>query len=290
MSAGCGGGSADKPGPTPRKPAPSGEPAAPEAGSQMEGPTVPEGTLTEKVDPTSADALSHCDLLSPTLVAEVLEVSSDSLRQALAGGCAYTVTSPDQEVSASLRRLEVADGDFDPVGRFALTTRSITKEQAAEITARMAEKAAEKAEKAGKEVPAADDLPPVPAVTFEDVEGVGDQARLNTTTGDLHVRAANVLFVVNAFKGPRAPRPAAGGADAKAAIERARKAHAKHIASTMDERRDLAVKLAKAVIAAAPEVLQRAETERAAAGGTATGTDGAGSGSGSGGTGIVQTP
>ncbi len=244
--AGCGGKSSEgKPGRAARDANPKVDATLEDEPSAEDGaPTRPQATLQEKVDPAVvADALGPCDLLTPTIVAEVLEVSTDSLRQAPAGGCAYTVTSPDQEISASLRQLAIG-GDGNPAGRFAMTTRSITKKDAEEISKRMAEKAAARAGKAGVEPPTS--LPEVPEVKFEDVEGVGDAARLNTTTGDLHVLTANIIFVVNAFKGDRAPRPASAA--------EARQARAKHIAKTIGQRRDTAIKLAKAVIAHIPEV------------------------------------
>src|SRR3546814_6493344 len=81
-------------------------------------------------------------------------------------------------------------------------------------------------------------------IQFEDVEGVGDEARFALTVGagDLHVRAGNLYFVASAYAGPGMQMPEKlTGASIIAADKQWRR-------DTVPQRKDAATKLAKAVV------------------------------------------
>lgn len=82
-------------------------------------------------------------------------------------------------------------------------------------------------------------------IRFEDVEGVGDEARMALTVGagDLHVRAGNLNFTVSAYSGPTMPMPEEL---TYASMMSANKAWQQ---DTLPQRKQAAVKLAKAIVA-----------------------------------------
>ena len=217
------------------------------AGDDAVGPT--EISLSPDAPPAA------CTLLPAAIAASTLDVPEAELRQVQTNGCAYSKTSTEEEASVSLTGVLVAATPEAASTRFAGLTKSMTRKEVAEIAANAA--AAEKAEAAGEtEGPAADDRKAEAVksrpmdIQFEDVAGIGDEARLNMATGTLTVRAGNLLFSVTAYKGARmTPPKTKAGSDVAKVAEATRKARAKYVADTMDTRKDLAAKTAEAIIA-----------------------------------------
>src|SRR3546814_2589712 len=81
-------------------------------------------------------------------------------------------------------------------------------------------------------------------IQFEDVEGVGDEARFALTVGagDLHVRVGNLYFTTAAYSGATMPMPERlTGSSMLAANKKWRH-------DTMPQRKEAAIKLARAVV------------------------------------------
>lgn len=81
-------------------------------------------------------------------------------------------------------------------------------------------------------------------IQFEDVDGVGDEARLalSVGAGDLHVRAGNLYFVASAYSGPEMQMPTGMTAGSILAADRQWRRE------TMPQRRQAAIKLAEAIV------------------------------------------
>lgn len=78
---------------------------------------------------------------------------------------------------------------------------------------------------------------------FEDVEGLGDQARSDTRTGEVHVLRGRLYFTLNAYHGPVMPVPAR-----QPLAETVVNAQAQWQSATLDQRRQASTELARASI------------------------------------------
>lgn len=75
---------------------------------------------------------------------------------------------------------------------------------------------------------------------FEDIDGLGDQARIDTGNGDVHVRSDRVYFTLNAYHGPAMP-PVTPSPTAVSAVD----ARARWWQATLPQRRQATEKLAR---------------------------------------------
>lgn len=206
-------------------------------------PEGPSGVSVSADDPPAA-----CDLLTPQIAASTLALPQTELRQVANNGCAYSKTSAEEEASVSLTGLVVAATPETAAARFTSMTRSITRKEATAIAAKAGGEKAEGESGTDAELSKAARTSKPAEMRFEDVEGVGDTARLNTTTGTVTVRAGNLLFSITAYKGARMQRPKAAGGDVTKLADKVRKARAKWVEDTMDTRKTLATQAAQAII------------------------------------------
>lgn len=222
-------------------PAPAGE-----AGVATPGPQAV--VASAEVDAAVKDA--PCTLLTPEIVAAVFGVPAADLERerSMKSKCAYSWEEGDQRLKASLDVSAVHDDAASASRDFRSVTRGMSGKALDDAMQGVAAKAKEDLEGAGAKR-AADAVAGVASggngIVFEDVEGVGDEARMAQTVGagDLYVRVGNLNFVVAAYSGPRMPSPESFTPGAIMAASKAWQAE------TLPERKRAATELARAVVA-----------------------------------------
>src|SRR3546814_72425 len=169
----------------------------------------------------------------------------------MSSACVYSGENDDETERLDVK-VKVSDVDENAEGaasNFRSVTRGMSGADVDRAMAGVKEKAASEGEldTAGKQK-AADAIVGSTSgsagIQFEDVEGVGDEARFALTVGagDLHVRAGNLYFVASAYAGPGMQMPEKlTGASIIAADKQWRR-------DTVPQRKDAATKLAKAVV------------------------------------------
>lgn len=150
-----------------------------------------------------------CELLTPKLVADTFGVPEGELKQMKMMGCIYKWKGDDQIVEANITLLRAHKSEEAAAQWLEGATRSATKEEMTaqmeqvrgkvkereEIDTKLEEKAADQL------LDVANDMLPDEGMSYEDVDGVGDQARINVGDGTLWVRVDNLTFNVVGFKG-----------------------------------------------------------------------------------------
>jgi hypothetical protein len=154
-----------------------------------------------------------CELVTKKMVATVLSVPEGELEQD--GGrrtpCSYDWEGDDTKLHVELVRAEVFDTETLAAGHFLKMTPNMSSEEVAEAMKgirKTAETAGQLNSKNKKM--AAKKLGEGMAeggFEFKDVEGVGDEARYEVTTNELHVRVDNLYFMLAAYKGPTMELP-----------------------------------------------------------------------------------
>lgn len=209
--------------------------------------------VTDSVHVDAALEKNPCELAPADMVADLFEVPAADLEResSMSSACVYSWENDDETERLDVE-VKVSDVD-ENAERAASNFRSVTRGMSgADVDRAMAgvkEKAASegKLDTAGKRK-AADAIvgntSGSAGIQFEDVEGVGDEARFALTVGagDLHVRAGNLYFTASAYSGPgmEMPEKLTGGS-IMAADKQWRQ-------DTMPQRKDAAIKLAQAVV------------------------------------------
>ncbi len=228
---GCGGGDPTPSAPTPKPAAaePDLAPAAterPDAGARAAA--VAEGAPPKT--PSSAAPLDPCVLLPSALAARVLAVPASELEVATSAGCRYTWTSTDEEAAAILSGLHEGASAADEQTRFEKLTRNPPSPPSP---------------------PSADGKAPTDPPRFSEVEGVGDEARLDHHTGKLFVRVGARMFAVSGYRSARQVTPTLAE-DPTALAKQMKQAREAHVTQTLPMRRTMATALARGVIDALP--------------------------------------
>lgn len=194
-----------------------------------------------------------CKLLTADLVASVFEVPAAELEQGttMSSTCTYTRESGDQELKASVD----VDGVHDDAETASSRFRSVTAGMSgADLDRTMDGIKKEAARESGVDGATADAVVGAAAggsksgskgIQFEDVAGVGDEARMALTVGagDLYVRVGNLNFTVSAYSGPGMTMPTEMKPGSILAASRAWQK------DTLPQRKEDAIKLGKAVAA-----------------------------------------
>jgi hypothetical protein len=195
-----------------------------------------------------------CELLSAELVSATLDVPADTLTQRKIMGCRYDWKNDTQTLNAALSMIRAHDSEAVAAQWFANATSNRTAEQMAaemgKISGQLDQQ--EQLDTAVKKSTAKNLLAMVEtkAVNFEDVAGVGDEARISDE-GTLFVRVDNLTFMVSAYRGADAPKPDLSGlgADIKQIAARVNESNARWISETLPQRKADATRLAKGIIA-----------------------------------------
>ncbi|MBT8495199.1 MAG: hypothetical protein KJO07_19290, partial [Deltaproteobacteria bacterium] len=161
-----------------------------------------------------------CELLTPKLVADTFGVPEAELKQHKIMGCLYRWDKGDQTLEAQLTMLRAHKSERRAARWFGNATKDLTKEEMAaqmQMVKKRVKKRKEidtklKKDTADKMVDVATDMLG-DGVSYEDVAGIGDQARINTRDGTLWVRVANLTFTVAGYKGKKMEDPKYSPAD-----------------------------------------------------------------------------
>lgn len=201
-----------------------------------------------------------CELLTPKLVADTFGVPEGEIKQTKIMGCIYNWDAEGQMVQATITLLRAHKSEKLAAQWLENATQALTKEQMAaqmqevkgkvkereEVDTKLKEKTADSL------MDVATDMLPDEGVSYEDVDGVGDQARINTGDGTLWVRVDNLTFNVTAFKGKEMEQPEYTPADMKnikKVTAMAKQAEQTWLKENVDQRRADGIKVAKLIVA-----------------------------------------
>ncbi|MDN5782667.1 MAG: hypothetical protein L0H23_11740 [Luteimonas sp.] len=208
--------------------------------------------MTDSVHVDAALEKNPCELAPADMVARLFEVpvAELELEPSMRSACVYSWENADETERLDVR-VDVSDVGKN-AERAASNFRSVTRGMSgADVDRAMAgvkEKIASDAALDAARKKAAGALlggtSGSAGIQFEDVEGVGDEARFALTVGagDLHVRNGNLYFTASAYSGPgmKMPEKLTGGS-IMAADKQWRR-------DTMPQRKEAAIKLAQAVV------------------------------------------
>lgn len=189
-----------------------------------------------------------CEIVTASMVATALNVPVADLEQKhlMTSRCSYEMEEGGKFLKVGVS-LKVYETDEDAAEDFRAATRSMSADEISEgmklITAQ-ADK--DGASDSGARKEAADSIGAGllrNGIQFEDVDGVADQARLETSDGTLHLQQGNLRIKLRAFYGPAMPIPD------KITQETMTKALTGWQQNTMDLRRAQAMDLAELALA-----------------------------------------
>jgi hypothetical protein len=224
---------------------------------KKEGASVdPKKALDEVADAAKYDKEMRkkaCEILTADMVAKALEVPAGELKQVKVMGCNYSWDKDGQVAEARFGSIRVHDTTEKAERWFGNATKGMTAEDVEKTMAKVAEKAKEDervdtdekkkmvegfAKMAAKSGP----------IEFEDIDGIGDQARMNKADGDIWVRKGNLTFIVAAYKGKEMEMPEMDPKNMKGFAAKAREADKAHKKATMPARKESARKIAEQVL------------------------------------------
>lgn len=195
-----------------------------------------------------------CEILTPSLVSKTYGVPEKDLKQMKIMGCIYSHNGEDEELRASITLLR-AHKTVDSAKRwFKNATKDQTKKEIQKQLDTVGEKAKQREEidtKLKKDT--TDKVVDVAKmmtgdIKYEDVAKVGDEARVNTSDGNVWVRVDNLTFTVAAYQGKRQPKPAFKSMDMKDIVSASKKATEEWNKKTYEKRKADAILLAKLIV------------------------------------------
>jgi hypothetical protein len=192
-----------------------------------------------------------CEMLSAELVASTFNVPADALQQWKIAGCRYGWEDDEQTLEAALSMIRVYDTEEAAASWFANATRNKTAEEMKaemeKISARMDK--SEQLDTELKKSAAKSMLAMIgtKAISFEDVAGIGDEARANDE-GNIYVRVGNLTFVVSAYKGAQEPPMDMQGVDLNNMAKVAKETADLWAVETAPQRKLDGTRLARAIV------------------------------------------
>ena len=192
-----------------------------------------------------------CMLLTAKIVSATFDVPADKLRQMKIMGCRYSWGHENEVVEAGLSMIRAHKSEESAARWFGNATKSKTAEEMKaemdKVTKRMDAKAKldTKAKSMAKGILGAVGSK---AVNFEDIAGVGEEARVNDD-GNVFVRVDNLTFIVSAYKGAKAPPPDLKGVDLKQMVAVATENANQWTRETAPQRKKDGTRLARAIVA-----------------------------------------
>jgi hypothetical protein len=195
-----------------------------------------------------------CEVLTADLVAETFGVPAGELKQFKIMGCAYVWKKDDQMLDAKVMLIRVHKTLEGAQTWFKNATATKTKEQIDAEMEMIKGKAQERKEldtKLKKKTAAgimdiAKMGTPDEGVRYEDVPGIGDEARISSENGTIW----NLTFNVAAYKGTPEPQLKIDPKNLKDITKRAMENQKNWLADTMDQRTADAKRLAPLVVKA----------------------------------------
>ena len=193
-----------------------------------------------------------CEILTAGVVSATFDVPADGLKQMKIMGCRYSWEDEAQTLEAAISMLRVYDNAAAAASWFATATKNRTAE---EMQQEMDKVAARLDESRQLETDQQKDMAKKmlanaggKAAAFEDVEGVGDEARVSGE-GTVYVRVGNLTFMVSAYKGPAAPPVDYTGADLQQMAKIAKESADKWAVESAPQRKQDGARLAEAIVA-----------------------------------------
>lgn len=219
----------------------NGDDTSAQATSAGENAATTQFADSAQVDPAMEE--SPCDLASADMVAGLFDVPVTELEYSPSmSWCDYTWEGDGKMLEVQVTVNGVFEDAESAASRFRSTTRGMSGADLDKAMTGIKNEAASQSTDKGKAANAImGDTSGSPGIVFEDVEGVGDEARMALTVGagSLHVRAGNLNFTVSAYMGPTMPRP--DGMGIMEMIKTWKK-------DTMPQRKEAAIKLSKAIV------------------------------------------
>ena len=191
-----------------------------------------------------------CMLLTTKLVSATFDVPADTLKQMKIMGCLYTGSHENEIVEARISMIRAHKSEESAARWFGNATKSKTAIQMKAEMDKVATRLDAKAEldtNAKSMAKGILGLVGGKAVNFEDVAGVGEEARVNNE-GDVHVRVDNLTFIVSAYKGAKAPSLDLKGVDLKQMAAVAKESANQWASKTAPQRKKDGMRLAKAIV------------------------------------------
>lgn len=190
---------------------------------------------------TADEPPQPCNLLTPDMLATTLEVSAEDVPQpnSLESMCMYQMETDAKSLEVMLM-VGAPDTKKAAKAKFREATRDMTPE---EITEKLKELGIERDEsdkQFAKDLGLPNTQPS--GVQFEEINGVGDEARFESTNGTLYILHNNLMLTLTAYYGSAMPIPDA------VSFEALNDAETEWTESTMEKRRNQAVALAKTVV------------------------------------------
>ena len=87
---------------------------------------------------------------------------------------------------------------------------------------------------------------------YEDLPGIGSEARISLEDGSIWLRVDNLTFTVGAYKGPEQPQPELNTTDLKEFARIAQEAQRAFVKETFEKRKQDALRVAEVVIDVLP--------------------------------------
>lgn len=193
-----------------------------------------------------------CELLTAAMVSATFDVPADDLKPMKIMGCRYGWENDSQTIETGIAMIRAHKSEQSAAQWFGNATRSRTAEemnaQMEEVAQRM--ESSEALDTKAKKAMAQGILSGAgsKAVNFENVAGVGDEARVNDG-GTVYVRVNNLTFMVTAYKGPEAPPLDLQGVDLKQMAAVAGESARQWAIKTAPQRKKDGAQLARAIVA-----------------------------------------
>lgn len=166
-------------------------------------------------------------------------------------GCRYSWEDDEQTLDAGISMIRAYDREAGAASWFATATRNRTAEEMQaemdQIAGRLEESEQLDTESKKSTAKSLLNMVDTKAVTFEDVAGVGDEARVSDD-GTVYVRVDNLTFMVTAYKDPTAPPPDFQGADLQQMAKIAKENAAQWAIETAPQRKADGIRLAGAIV------------------------------------------
>jgi hypothetical protein len=193
-----------------------------------------------------------CELLTAEIVGATFDIPADKLRQMKIAGCRYDWDDDNEVLETGISMIRAHKSEQSAALWFGNATKSRTAEEMKAEMEKVAKRieATESLDTKAKKSMAKGMLAAVgsKAVNFEDIVGVGEEARVSQD-GTVYVRVDNLTFMVSAYKGIKAPPLDLAGVDIKQMAAVAMKSADQWASETAPQRKKDGAQLAKAIVA-----------------------------------------
>lgn len=199
-----------------------------------------------------------CEFLTPEMVSGALGVPAADLKQTKIMGCIYSWKGDGQVLESQLMLLMVHKSLERAKLWFENSTASKTNEQLKTemdvVKERVKDREAVDTKLKKKTASNLADLAqmgmPDEGVRYEDVPGIGDEARVSSADGTMTVRMDNLTFRLTAFKGPEKPKMKFDPKNLKGMAKKAMEVQKQWIKDTVETRKKDVKRIAPLVVKA----------------------------------------